>query len=80
VASKKLFRRLLGLGAVSLVDQGLGDDQHPSGYEASLDRWLPLLWTRLRAVAPLPQGVDQASVCVCLTNTEPTFSHPSLRP
>lgn len=62
MASKKLFRRLLGLGATPLVDPGLGDDQHPSGYEAALDLWLPSLWARLRALNALPQGVDQVGI------------------
>ena len=59
MASKKLFRRLSGLGATPVLDQGLGDDQHPSGYEATLDRWLPLMWSSLRAANPLPMGVEQ---------------------
>ena len=63
MAAKKLSRRLCGLGAMPLLLQGgepgLGDDQHPSGYEAALDRWLPQVWTRLRATHPLPPGVEQ---------------------
>ena len=63
MAAKKLSRRLCGLGAVPLLLQGgepgLGDDQHPSGYEAALDRWLPQVWARLRAAHPLPPGVKQ---------------------
>ena len=30
--AKKLDKRLLDLGAVPIVERGLGDDQHPSGY------------------------------------------------
>ena len=56
VAAKKLDRRLAGLGAAPLLERGLGDDQHPSGYEAELDRWLPKLWAALRAANPLPLG------------------------
>lgn len=31
-AAKKLDRRLLHLGAEPVLEIGLGDDQHPSGY------------------------------------------------
>ncbi|RVX06520.1 NADPH-dependent diflavin oxidoreductase 1 [Vitis vinifera] len=31
--AKKLDKRLLDLGAVAIVERGLGDDQHPSGYD-----------------------------------------------
>ncbi|GAX74179.1 hypothetical protein CEUSTIGMA_g1628.t1 [Chlamydomonas eustigma] len=44
VAAKKLYRRLCSLGATACLDLGLGDDQHPSGYEAALDTWLPRMW------------------------------------
>uniref|UniRef100_A0A383VDI1 NADPH-dependent diflavin oxidoreductase 1 n=1 Tax=Tetradesmus obliquus TaxID=3088 RepID=A0A383VDI1_TETOB len=59
VAAKKLDRRLAALGAEPLLERGLGDDQHPSGYEASLDPWLQQLWAVLRQRCPLPPGVQQ---------------------
>lgn len=31
--AKKLDNRLLDLGATAIVERGLGDDQHPSGYD-----------------------------------------------
>lgn len=34
-AAKKLDKRLADLGAVPIVEKGLGDDQHPSGYDYS---------------------------------------------
>ena len=46
VAAKRLHRRLLALGARELLDLGLGDDQHPTGYEATLDPWLERLVAR----------------------------------
>lgn len=30
--AKKLDKRLLDLGATPIIERGLGDDQHPSGY------------------------------------------------
>ena len=47
VVAKKLDRRLAGLGALEILPRGLGDDQHPWGYEAALDPWMQELWTRL---------------------------------
>lgn len=31
--AKKLDRRISDLGATAVVERGLGDDQHPSGYD-----------------------------------------------
>ena len=59
VAAKKLARRLQALGAAACVALGLGDDQHPQGYEAALDPWLAALWPALRARAPLPPGTSE---------------------
>lgn len=36
--AKKLDRRLLDLGATPIVQRGLGDDQHPSGYESTFTK------------------------------------------
>eukprot|EP00850_Spirogloea_muscicola_P007959 SM000041S15518 [mRNA] locus=s41:519347:524236:- [translate_table: standard] len=44
VVAKKLDRRLQDLGATAMASRGLGDDQHPSGYEAAFDPWLAALW------------------------------------
>jgi len=30
--AKKLDKRLMDLGGTAIVERGLGDDQHPSGY------------------------------------------------
>ena len=49
VAAKKLHRRLERLGATSVVALGLGDDQHPAGYDHALDPWLAGLWKALRS-------------------------------
>ena len=56
VVAKKLDRRLAALGSAAVLERGLGDDQHPSGYEAALDPWLCELWRQLRQLRPLPPG------------------------
>lgn len=47
-----------GLGATPLLelDQGLGDDQHPHGYEAKLLSWMPDLWAGMEKSGLLPLG------------------------
>nr|XP_048327531.1 NADPH-dependent diflavin oxidoreductase 1 isoform X2 [Ziziphus jujuba var. spinosa] len=56
--AKKLDRRLSDLGATAIVERALGDDQHPSGYEAALDPWMTSLWNMLNKVNPnlFPNG------------------------
>ncbi|KAL1802446.1 hypothetical protein ACET3Z_031093 [Daucus carota] len=56
--AKKLDKRLRDLGAVAIVERGLGDDQHPSGYEGALDPWMSSLWNALYQYNPdlLPRG------------------------
>ncbi|KAJ4780650.1 NADPH-dependent diflavin oxidoreductase 1 [Rhynchospora pubera] len=49
-AAKKLDKRLQDLGAKPIIEKGLGDDQHPSGYEGALDPWLMSLWKTLNHV------------------------------
>ncbi|RDY13657.1 Protein SWEETIE, partial [Mucuna pruriens] len=58
--AKKLDKRLMDLGGTAIVERGLGDDQHPSGYEASLDPWMSSLWRMLTMIKPefLPNGPD----------------------
>ncbi|KAK6128474.1 hypothetical protein DH2020_037788 [Rehmannia glutinosa] len=45
--AKKLDKRLSDLGAMAIIERGLGDDQHPSGYEGALDPWMSALWSML---------------------------------
>jgi sulfite reductase alpha subunit-like flavoprotein len=59
VAAKKLDRRLEALGAARLLPLGMGDDQHPQGYEAQLEGWARALWAALRSVCPLPGGAAE---------------------
>ncbi|KAL2896472.1 NADPH-dependent diflavin oxidoreductase 1 [Bienertia sinuspersici] len=58
--AKKLCKRLSDLGGTPVVERGLGDDQHPSGYEGSLDPWMSSLWNSLNQINPklFPNGVD----------------------
>ncbi|KAF2719072.1 thiamine diphosphate-binding protein [Polychaeton citri CBS 116435] len=44
---KDLFARLTTLGAKSLVEIGLGDDQDPDGYQTGYSEWEPKLWDAL---------------------------------
>ncbi|KAI3977589.1 hypothetical protein MKX01_000502 [Papaver californicum] len=58
-AAKKLDKRLTDLGAKQIIGRGLGDDQHPSGYEGAFDPWLASLWSALHQINPiiLPRGI-----------------------
>ena len=57
--AKKLDKRLAALGASAVCERGLGDDQHPNGYEAGLDPWLRKLWSELKLLYPLPFGISE---------------------
>lgn len=58
--AKKLDKRLSDLGAKPIVEKGLGDDQHRSGYEGAFDPWLVSLWNKLNELKPaiLPRVSD----------------------
>lgn len=58
--AKKLDKRLSDLGAKAIVEKGLGDDQHPAGYEGALDPWSSTLWNSLYQKNPqlFPNGLD----------------------
>nr|CAI5817859.1 unnamed protein product [Callosobruchus analis] len=57
-AAKRLYRRLLNLGATAFVELGLGDDQHDFGYDAAADPWMENLWKELLLLYPLPNGIQ----------------------
>ncbi|MBN3323911.1 NDOR1 oxidoreductase, partial [Atractosteus spatula] len=59
--AKKLYKRLLQLGASALLPVGLADDQHDLGPDAVIDPWLSAFWDRAQAVCPLPAGVSVLS-------------------
>ncbi|PKK76336.1 riboflavin synthase domain-like protein [Rhizophagus irregularis] len=56
--AKKLYKRLLQLGAQSIYPRGDGDDQHYLGIDGTLDPWLEGLWKVLMEMHPLPSGLD----------------------
>lgn len=47
VVGKKLYKRLLQLGAQMLLNICLGDDQHDLGLDAAVDKWLPDFWSEV---------------------------------
>ena len=56
--AKKLFKRLLQLGAKEVLPRGDGDDQHYLGIDGTLDPWLETLWHILLKKYPLPVGKE----------------------
>ncbi|UZJ54203.1 hypothetical protein CBS101457_003523 [Exobasidium rhododendri] len=57
--SRKLNKRLLGLGAEVLMDGGEADDQHYLGIEGTLRPWMEKLWTTLEEVLPSISSAEQ---------------------
>lgn len=55
-SSKKLYRRLLQLGARPIHVRGEADEQDPEGIDARLIPWLQELWSILLINYPLPKG------------------------
>lgn len=56
--AKKLYKRLLQLGADALLELGLGDDQHYLGLYGGLDPFLHEFKEKLLNLYPSPQGLD----------------------
>ncbi|KAL8091377.1 NADPH-dependent diflavin oxidoreductase 1-like isoform X1 [Apium graveolens] len=86
--AKKLDKRLSDLGAVAIIERGLGDDQHPSGYEGALDPWMSSLWNTLYKYNPdlLPRGpnftianlMDQPKFVITYHEADGLHSHCSM--
>ncbi|KAG4301373.1 hypothetical protein PCK1_002299 [Pneumocystis canis] len=57
-SSKKLYRRLLQLGAHSIHTRGEADEQNPQGIDSVLIPWSQELWSILLTKYPLPKGFD----------------------
>lgn len=55
--AKRLYRRLLQLGANPLIQLGLGDDQHDLGYDGAADPWIENLLNSILKVYPLPNDI-----------------------
>lgn len=47
VVGKKLYKRLIQLGAQMILDICLGDDQHDLGLDAAVDNWLTNFWSKI---------------------------------
>lgn len=76
--SKKLYKRLVQLGAKPLLELGLGDDQHPLGYfqynsfilfiilfdsyDHGLDSWLVKLWASIALEFNVKQNLEYCLV------------------
>eukprot|EP00741_Cyanophora_paradoxa_P001295 tig00000475_g1252.t1 len=90
VVGKKLDARLAQLGAERVLAKGLGDDQHPRGYEGDLDPWLESLWAKLGELFPAPPGFEPGSAAakppprhrveILPPGTPTDDPHPSARP
>ncbi|CAG8570839.1 14662_t:CDS:10 [Cetraspora pellucida] len=59
--AKKLFKRLLQLGAQSMLPRGDGDDQHYLGIDGALDPWLKKLWEVIMENYPLAPSLEVLS-------------------
>eukprot|EP00761_Pharyngomonas_kirbyi_P002362 gb/GECH01002366.1/.p1 GENE.gb/GECH01002366.1/~~gb/GECH01002366.1/.p1 ORF type:complete len:612 (+),score=138.92 gb/GECH01002366.1/:1-1836(+) len=55
---KRLYRRLLQLGANNVYRRGDADDQHPLGPDGEIVPWLEGLWTEILNKYPLPAGYE----------------------
>lgn len=54
--AKKLYKRLVQLGAEGLQSVGLADDQHDLGADAVIYPWMRDLWQNVLSLYPLPPG------------------------
>ncbi|KAF2204266.1 sulfite reductase flavo protein alpha-component [Delitschia confertaspora ATCC 74209] len=57
-AHRKLYNRLIQLGAQPICDRGEADEQHPEGIDGSFLPWSIHLRQRLLEEYPLPDGVE----------------------
>ncbi|EGG03207.1 uncharacterized protein MELLADRAFT_75350 [Melampsora larici-populina 98AG31] len=57
-SSKKLYRRLLQLGAHEFFKRGEADDQNTNGIDTTFTPWLDQLCTTLLELIPLPPGLE----------------------
>ncbi|KAF2400862.1 NADPH dependent diflavin oxidoreductase-like protein 1 [Trichodelitschia bisporula] len=57
-AHRKLYNRVMQLGAQPICDRGEADDQHPEGVDGAFVPWLVQLRRRLLEEFTLPDGVE----------------------
>lgn len=50
--ARRLYQRMLDLGARPVVERGLGDDQHPRGFNGTFEPWMDALWAAVAARWP----------------------------
>ncbi|KAJ8331849.1 NAPDH-dependent diflavin reductase [Batrachochytrium dendrobatidis] len=62
--AKKLYKRLIQLGAAAIVPRGDGDDQHDLGLDGALDPWLDQVWSVILNLYPIPIGKEMISADV----------------
>ncbi|KAJ3406620.1 NADPH-dependent diflavin oxidoreductase 1 [Chytriomyces hyalinus] len=56
--AKKLYKRMIQLGAIPIIPRGDGDDQHPLGLDAEFDPWCLKLWAAIDELFPPPRGLN----------------------
>jgi sulfite reductase alpha subunit-like flavoprotein len=64
-AAKKLFRRLIQLGASPLLARGDGDDRASDGFDSALVPWATELFVTLDRMFPMPSGLVELSPLDC---------------
>eukprot|EP00002_Diphylleia_rotans_P021521 TRINITY_DN4186_c0_g1_i2.p1 TRINITY_DN4186_c0_g1~~TRINITY_DN4186_c0_g1_i2.p1 ORF type:complete len:593 (+),score=121.84 TRINITY_DN4186_c0_g1_i2:58-1836(+) len=57
VVGKRLYKRVMQLGANALCRRGDGDDQHPLGTDGDLISWMSDLFAALLTLMPIPEGL-----------------------
>lgn len=59
--AKKLYKRLIQIGANPIAPRGDGDDQHYLGVDGALDPWLREFWKNALLLYPLPPNLEVIS-------------------
>uniref|UniRef100_A0A5S6Q308 NADPH-dependent diflavin oxidoreductase 1 n=1 Tax=Trichuris muris TaxID=70415 RepID=A0A5S6Q308_TRIMR len=68
-AARKLYSRLLQLGANQIVELGLADDQHERGYDEIAEPWVTQFWEKMAKMYP-----DSVRECVGPPSYSPSYS------
>ncbi|OSS48359.1 hypothetical protein B5807_07830 [Epicoccum nigrum] len=66
-AHRKLYNRLVQLGAQPICDRGESDEQHPEGIDGSFLPWTTALRDSILSEYPLPEGIESIPENVLLT-------------